>query len=291
MTPLYRRLTRSSHTINQINRVHIALENRLTPIKAQTLMEAERDESNLVFSEWIDKFYDMFSKGGAKKAEPFLRQNIASHVDLFSSEPLVKEKRGTKTLVLCFTGAAQRMMMPLAVFLQHFDATRYDVVMIRYPKREGYRHGIPSFGEDIEDSLLRLMEIVESGCYAKTVAFGVSGGAAPALLCGLCKGVSAVLAVGINHPDDERWREESGISLRERIVKRVQNTISLPPIHLLYGRESAPDKEAAYAVSELVSVRITEVSHTAYPVGHVALFPILMEGKMSHLLETVFLDS
>jgi hypothetical protein len=219
------------------------------------------------------------------EAQAFLRRPHSQHMSLYTYEGDCKHK----TLVVCFTGLAQRMMMPLAPFLQSFDAKSTDILLLRYPKGKGFRYGLEGLSDSFEGTIDALHAMLSSRPYAKTVAIGVSGGGLPAVLCTLKLAWDSVISMSGNHPNDERWQEALGFSLVELIKKYQKRLNKKIPIFLAYGWDASPDVAAAEALAVIVPATLIKINPKGKPVGHVSMLPILMSGKLSVFLQNTIL--
>ena len=144
MSTGYRRAARHCRSVNRVNALHIALENRMTPPElvalhaaqgrwfglrmwlqrawrllpaawrradAGTAPEALRDE-------WLRKLHRFYTQAVKPTPEPFRRRKLSRHLRLYSAGG----PRHDKTLLMCFVGGSNRPFLPLPVFLQHLDA-------------------------------------------------------------------------------------------------------------------------------------------------------------------------
>ena len=103
---------------------------------------------------------------------------MLDHIYFYGDQFAPKEK----TLLICFSGIAQRMMMPIPFFLQQLDARETDVLLIRDPERNGFRTGIQGISNSIEAVIDQITQLLDISQYKKTAAIGASGGGFPALL-------------------------------------------------------------------------------------------------------------
>jgi hypothetical protein len=320
MIELYTRLTRCCSSENQFNKVHIALENRMTPLEAAELCAAlrgsrsarlpsrarrgpvrlalrlfrpfrrrhaatrpETDAAPSTHSKaWISKLWKKMALAGGQPAA-FVRRRLHHGVSRFEGQG----RRDRKTLLICFSGNAHRVMMPWPVFLQHIDVKRADVVYLRTVKNRGYRSGIRGLADDLAESIDALERLVECRTYRKVSVMGTSGGGLPAILAALRLGADAVLAAGPNSPADERWTELSDGRGGAELFRRFAGAqVRLPDIHLVYGAFAKKDKESARAIASCVPVKsVTKVPET----GHAALFPLVERGKFRKLLRRTVL--
>ena len=305
MIKLYLRLILHCKTVNQINRVHIALENWMTPMKwcklysglinldeYQFLKASERTLPESAFDiryaqhDWFFRMNQMYVKvKSSRVAQPFSKRLLNQHISLYSD--LGGDKY--KTLVVCFTGVAQRMMIPLAPFLQNFDAESTDILLIRYPKGKGFRYGLEGLSDSFEGTIDVLQSILCSKSYARTVAIGVSGGGLPAVLCSLKLSWDSVISFSGNHPHDERWRDALGFSLVDLIETYKKGLNKKIPIFLVYGWDALPDKAAAEALAGMLPSTLIKINPNGRPVGHVSMLPILSLGQLNQFLQNTVL--
>jgi hypothetical protein len=227
---------------------------------------------------WLTSTTRMFDCATVDGVQSFRKYVLQENVVLYSE----KKYKTKKTLVVCFTGMARRMMVPLPVFLQLFDARYCDVLIVNYPKGIGYRWGIKGLGEDFVRSIVELGNRLPSEEYFRRVSIGVSGGGLPAVFCSMLLGFNAAISFGGGHPNDQRWRDALGFD-GEHLVRDVQKkSMNNPKISLVYGDQSEPDMLAAQALSKLVPSRVIKVSGC----GHNTFHPLLMSGKIGELLKS-----
>ena len=134
MIVLYRRLVRSCRTVNQLNRIHINLANRMTPPELEGLqselppapsawqnllcksarkLPCKLPESFCIWQQkieyaksardWIDMLHRASVQSGKTVPEPFIRRRIRQ-LAFYSAG----ENRSGKILAICFAGNAQR---------------------------------------------------------------------------------------------------------------------------------------------------------------------------------------
>lgn len=289
MIELYRRLTRDCATINQLNRVHIALENRMTPLEWGALaaaidpMAGANEAIREGQARWLQTMGAMFAKAGKPAPEAYASRRLARHIKWFRAEP-----NTARTLVVCFTGQAQRMMSPLPVFLQHFQATTEDVVVINYPKGLGFRYGLQGVADGFENLLNALGKLLPLAAYERVVSIGVSGGALPAIAAAQRLDFDAAAAFGAGYSDDPRWIEALGHSLDGFLTPPAERTSPLA-VTLVYGADAAVDKDAAARLAQLIPINQAEVFIPGKPIGHNALYPLLMTRQLRPFLEDALL--
>jgi hypothetical protein len=303
MIKFYRRLARGCKTHNMLNKLHIELENRMTPLEldalrselapmrhaAETaLRDHEHHGPSPAQQSWVENLSRLAGRSGKPRPEPFVRQRVRRRVTLFTAGG----SRSGKTLAICFSGRAQRMMLPLAVFLQNLDSTQVDVAFIRDPTRNSYRLGIGGVADTLEASIDKLGDLLGLEEYRSVVSIGTSGGAVPAVMSALRLRLDAAFSVGGNRPDDPRWNAADGTGLKETLLRYAGACTEVPTLFLVFGANSIKDKEAATALAGVVPAQLLEISAPNVPVEHNALFPLAVSGGLAGLLEsTVFKKS
>lgn len=321
MLALYHRLAHRCQTRNQLNKVHIALENRMTPNEllelwrhyhrtkhanplslaaAKLLQKTKRalfagntwasigsgaapGSQEMGAREWTDKLQQKLLLAGNRSAADFARERLAHSAGRYSNG----SPRHDKTLLFCFSGNAHRMMMPMPLFLQHLDPNEVDVVYLRTEKHAGYRTGIRGIGNCLPSSINHLMERCQVQDYARIAIAGTSGGGMPALLAALQMGAAAVIAVGANSPDDPRWEEyRQGGNGADLFRHFIRDPETLPAIHLVHGADHPRDGIANQCIADYITVSsITSVENS----GHAALFPLVERGQFHALLRSTIL--
>jgi hypothetical protein len=300
MIDFYNRLVRRCKTPNQFNKLHIDLENRMTPLELEglrselsparhtweTLFRGRQSTDPSPAQElWVQNLHHLATKSGKPCPEPFVRHRLRRRVTLFTAGG----GRSGKTLAICFSGRAQRMMMPLPVFLQNIDSTQVDVAFMRDPTRNSYRLGIGGVSDSLEASIDKLKDILRIEDYFSTVSIGTSGGGIPAVMSALRLDLDAALSVGGNHPDDPRWNTAEGTGLRETLRRYNDACTGKPAIFLAFGTDCVKDKKSAEALASVVPARLITISVPNGSVEHNALYPVARSGGLAGLLKsTVF---
>ena len=306
MIGLYRRLLRNVRSVNRLNRVHIALENTLTPGLAWQLspqvapspatcllaMQGPTPGSRtgttigetlfLSSEEWRERLTRHMALAGKPLPEGFVRRRLFRDVFVFSKP----EARAPKRLLIVFAGGAMRPMMPLHVFLQHLDAETTDVLFLRDPARDGFRGGLRGLGTTIDAMVDKLPDLIDLARYDGFATLGTSAGGMPALLAGLTLGARSILSVGGNHPSDDRWTFR-GLSLSESLPELRTTSGRCSRIVLIWGAQSPEDQLAAEATAALVGAVLVPVSDKHSPVRHGALFPLVQQQRLIVLLEAL----
>ena len=285
---LYSRLAERTRSQNLRNRVHIELENRITPLEwAELQRHSETLRADDAFlASWLQIHSPMMGLSGKSRTEPFERRRLAPGVVLYAKGQTADARK--RSLVVCFTGRARRMMMPMPVFLQYLDASAADVVIVSCPRDGLYSNGLPGLALDVPSLLEQVALIADAGRYARVVTMGTSAGASPSLLFGLRHGCEAVLAVGIGAADEPSGRSPSR-SL-EALARQFSGlSPRRPRVFLVHGADDSRDAETAEAWASLVHALRLPVSSASGKVGHNALWPIAQAGRLSAILGATLL--
>ena len=317
MISFYHRLMRGCHTINQQNKLRITLENRMTPLELDVLRselppapmtlqhlfgkgvkELRRKfpgmfktwhqgfEVTLSAHKWVEQLDPIYSLSGKPRPEPFVRRKLRSPLTFF-------EARGDKThkiLAICFGGNAQRMMMPMPVFLQHLNADRVDVAFLTDPRRNSFRRGVDGIAPNMEFLINELKTLLRIEEYQGVVAIGTSSGGTPAILTAVKLGLDAGLSVGGNGPDDPGWLMDDGKETGDLLSQYSKQSSVEPKLFLAFGSDIPKDRLAAEALSSIVPSTLIPISNPSGPVGHNALYSLLIQGKLVEFLETTVFD-
>lgn len=312
MIDLVRRLLARARTVNEINQVHIALGNRITPCELHALREAMGPQSAVWNAPlvttlsrrrgtlaqalrrlrpatalpaethaWADELAGMAAKSGRAAPEPFRRRRVRPHVVGYSDGG----PPGAKTLVLCFTGKSRRLFMPMPVFLQHLPAGRFDLHVLCDPSRNGYRRGLAGVAGGFSGLVDEIGRTLDRGAYRSVVAFGSSGGGIPALVTALRLGLDRGISVGGRSPVDRRWEAACTGGARALIADAARRAAAPVPLLLVHGADSAPDAAAVGDVTDLVPATTVAVcGEPGEEVGHNALLPLLRQSRLAAFL-------
>lgn len=315
MIALYQRLSPRCHTTNQLNRLLIALENRMTPTELLELHQAlssqhnantppatnqaqanpptgqqtsiNEMERNALGYQWVHSLSQKLMYVPSNFAARFTRRKLCNGIYIFSGSG----QNESKTVLVCFSGNEQRMMMPMPLFLQHIDPALTDIVYLRTVKGQGYRNGILGLAPNLETSFQELSAILSRMHYRSIAIMGVSAGGLPAILAGLQLGANAVLSVAAGNPNDEKWRDLSDGQGSTKLFHRFSkhSPQSHPEIFLVHGEQYPEDALANASIAACIKTKDTISVVNA---GHNALYPLVQQRLFAELLRlTVFIPS
>ena len=276
----YARLIEKCKTQNDANRIHIALENRLTPLELASICSSshipERLDVRGNVSAWQRRMQSWIKKCGSPALQAYERTRISPNIVLYSRG----HGQRAKALVVAFTGVAHRLLLPTAVVLQSMSIDSHDVLLLKDPTRRAYKVGIP----DVPGGFSQLSRLIENlaseGRYSSVVTFGVSGGGLPALAlasqAGFDKGVS-VAGGGRTSPGSSIFLDVI------QLADRDNRTLNLLAI---YGADRRQDREAALSLTDIPGLQALGIKCGDSAIGHNPLYPLLLTGSLAAFLQT-----
>ncbi len=129
------------------------------------------------------------------------RQSLANSVRHYTSpEVSVSEK----TLIVGFARNLFRFMMPMWIFLSLFGSGKFDLLFLWDPYRKHYCEGVAGLGENFHDLAMSVQAIISHLGYRRTIGFGTSAGALPAVCAGIVNRWDSIVGVGADNPQLEK---------------------------------------------------------------------------------------
>lgn len=289
----YDGLIAQSRTVNDLNRIHVAFGNTMTPIEVLQLEETLfvdgvhqapplRDDRTFTNEElrrscraWIEEQRADLKRVGKAEAEPFLRRDIRQRVTLYHDGGSPQGR----TLLMAFPGANHRLMMPIPTLLQNLPAKTVDVLMIRDGTRSGYTSGLDGLAPSIEHLGNAIPTILDIRGYDRLVGLGVSAGGLPIIMVALQLDFDAVLACGPSSPSRPNW-QRPGIPSPVETLRKAAVDGRNRRITIAYGAQSEVDRDAAIEIAGHISVEPVEVSVSDFEVKHNVLHPLSIAGTL-----------
>jgi hypothetical protein len=176
-------------------RLQISLENECAPAELLPAFEC-RDRLPAPARKWIERLHSMMRRGG-QTFQPFAREVLAENALFFHDGSI---PRHDKSLLVCFCGNFQRLMIQLPVFLQHVPARDFDVLVFRDPRKLFFLRGVPGYVPDLAALPERLGRDLCLERYASVRCLGTSAGGAAGLAAGAVLGAERALSFGGAHP-------------------------------------------------------------------------------------------
>jgi hypothetical protein len=280
MRELFERQVVKCRTVNQFNRLRIALENRITPLEfhhiAASIFERHASPASIQFVKVLGHQLRL----SGKPVEPFTRTRIRNNTYLFSDNGSPAQK----SLVICFPGLAGRLMMPVATFLQHLPARRADVILFNRHGDSLYANGIRGLANSFDDLLCEIDCIARAHPYRRIVTFGTSSGGLPALLSALYLDFDQAVMFCGSSLNTDRWRHFRD---DERLKSAIARWSGRPRLLSVFGAECCDDRNSARELEEELPVELWPVPDES---SHIVIQRFLYSGNLSGLLSMVLLE-
>lgn len=279
MIELFRRQVIKCRTLNQFNRLRIALENKITPLEFMELSTtATQDRFGAASKDWVDQLGEQLRRSKKSEPERFFRRRLKPNLYLYADGSSTLEK----TLIIAFTGGARRLMMPLPTFLQHVDATSVDVLLLYRHGRSFYSNGISGLANSIAGLIDVLETFLKTSQYKSVVSFGASVGGVPALLTALYLGLDRGISVGGFSLEHMRWVHIKDEEAFKRAVDRWDGT---PQLLNVFGAEHEMDKKSAQEMQKMLPISLVPLVGES---NHHVLDQYLQSGKLKDFLSSLF---
>lgn len=288
-----------ARTLNEVNEIHIAFANSITPSEAVYLhgnlfvagkhkAPALRADSRFTPAQlrdgarlWIDQLRATLADVGKSRTELFRRHELHDAVVLFSAD----RRKARRNLVLSFTGANQRLMMPIATFLQNFDCRTTDILYVRDSSRQGYRNGIPKLADDMAEIGPALLQLIDIAPYQRRVSIGVSAGGLPGLVAALRLGLDATLVCGGSSPLRGQFDRPDQPAFAEKLRGWRE---AAPEVRVVaaFGAQEPEDERAVEDLERCVAgTEPCRVALEGVEVKHNLLYKLSSAGKLAEFFD------
>ena len=206
---LFQRAFRGCRTVAHMNRLLEHFEGRLTPVELTLLADWLKrgwllpretpPKFGAALSEWLERIQGWMRGSDKAELEPFQACRIRPAARYFTGPGM----RAEKTLLICFAvHSSWRLWMPQAVFLQHVDAGKYDVLVLGDLWDTAFRSGVPQMGSTVVEFARSVASLELVSEYGRVRAMGCSAGAYPALLTGRLAGAEATFCISGRFPSE-----------------------------------------------------------------------------------------
>ena len=270
-------------TVNQFNRLHITLENTLAPAEVCALIDRVRAgglEVPAPAAHWLARS-DELLRGGGRQVQPYLRHRIAEGATMYAATGTAVE-RAARTLLVAFSGDANRMMMPTALFLQHLAAARHEVLLLVDRTRRFYLGGVAGLGDDLPSTIRRIEAIAAPSRFARAVAFGTSAGGLAAVWAGVELRLARAVSVGGVAPEAVAERVQTqDLDTRGFDEALRRHAHALPEVVLVAGETNLRDTEKALQMAARLPARYVVVPGSTH---HNVLWDVWQRGELDGFL-------
>jgi len=255
---------------NSFNRLHIELENVCAPPELARLGEMEKAGALPPEGRaWVHKLRKLSPQLFASP-RPFVRQGIGRNFFLYRAP---QSDPATRGLLIAITGNAQRLLLPVSMFLQAVDPAKWDVLVVIKKKGTTYLEGIDDVAPDFPGVVEYIRSTFHPAAYRRTVTFGVSNGGFPAAWAALLMNAERGICVCGVLPNPV----PAGAMPRPE-------TESRPDLCFVYGEDSTRDKDPAIALRQFHGGRLFAVPNVAV---HNVLEILLERGALGAFMDNV----
>ncbi|MGH8713827.1 MAG: hypothetical protein ACREYB_07460 [Casimicrobiaceae bacterium] len=279
---LYCRRVQRCRTENQTNRLHLIIENYMTPMDVHRFGAAlanERDDAP--GRAWIGRLASRLPAKTVRAVE-FDRIGPRKGFTLYAADTGSHAK---KTLIVGFAGHFHRLMVPMPVLLDCLNPAFYDVVILRDFARLFFARGIDGLGGDFVETMSSLRERFDFGSYRNVIALGTSSGGLPALLAAIMLRLDRGVSLGaIDFPVLAARLRNHGIRATAHAELLAARPQPFPELILAYGAHYGIDVASTKALHDRVPSRLHAVekcdTHNLFA-WHMA------RGKLPAFLQTL----
>ena len=247
-------------TLNEFNRVHIQIEIHCSPAEVCAIIDAVR-ERGIPLLPNLQRWHAIMDeqlRGTGGGVEPYVRTPVAPGATMYAA-PATPAERARRTLVIAFTGIADRLMMPVSSFLQHCRAADYEFLVLFDRSRSNYLAGVAGVGETLSVSIDALRARIASAGYRRAITFGTSGGGLAAVWTAVELELERAVSVGGATPatlasmDRATPLDASGFEEAiRRHAGRLPETVYMAGEHAQRDREKARETQALLPTTTLV---------------------------------------
>ena len=247
----YAELASHCRTQNEFNRLHIELENVLTPLElADIAGQADIGAHPRPTHAWIEKIRK-WTPQLFDTPQRYRRQKVSEHVILYQDPERPMRDKG---LLLAFSGNARRLMVPVSVFLQFVDSCSWDVVVLRKDQRNSYLSGLGA-SADFPGLVEYVQAAVGTKAYQRVITLGTSAGgffaAWAAVLMDAYRGISAGGGLPSTLP--------SLVQADKSLIRTRPATPREADLCFIYGRDHDRDHRSALLLLDLFGGRLLPI--------------------------------
>ena len=258
---LYRRRISRCRTENQRNRVHIALDNYMTPLEVRYFASALAGEPpDAPSRRWIATLAKSMPVDKVRSVE-FERSEVLRGVTFYTADAGSTDR---KTMIIGFSGLQHRLMAPTSWLLDCLNPMLYDVVVLRDFSKLTFARGIPGLGAEFLEAMTNLRSRVDMHAYRNVISLGTSGGAIPALLAALLLKLNRGISIC---PEDFRMfagrLRTMGLDDEPYAALLTSRPRPFPELILVHGAERKEDAIAASFLHNLVPSHLSKVKNCA----------------------------
>jgi len=292
----FQRIIKYCHTPKQLKKAYRILDHRLTPVemrhledwhnKGHLILDSLIPEFESITTTWLEKVKRMMLGSGKEVPEPFESRRIVPTVTHFYKHGTRKQK----TLLICFAGrGARNFGMPNAVFMQHIDSQRYDILFVSESLRKSYRLGVPLLGRNVEEVVEWLSNLDLIGEYGAIRVFGYSAGAYPAIMTAYRLNAEMVVSVAGRFPVDKRRHPMKNIGRIIDIWRAVRKG-HCSRVMLCCAEDITRDRKFAMMTSWLSAGNQVDLKFFDRKIHHVISYLARQAQLKTYLQQSIFAE-
>jgi hypothetical protein len=269
-------------TVNQFNRLRIGIENFFSPAEICALIDGVRERNAAVpdyCARWLEGS-DESMRGGGRPVQPYARHTISHEATIYAA-PGTPAERATRTMVIAYTSDANRLFMPISVFLQHVPAATHEVLLLLDLTRRFYLGGITGLGDDLPSTIRRIDALAAPSRFRRAVAFGCSAGGLAAIWTAVELGFPRAVSVGGIVPESAAERINTQHFDLSGFDDAVRRRIKLPEIMLVRGENNNRDTAKALQMADRVPAKHVTVRGAS---DHNVLYDVWKGGRLDSFL-------
>ena len=262
------------------------------PIARQLTFDLEDALTPLEIQQALPVLSALTGHGGdAIKVSPSVNLLRREPAELYRYEPVVpgvnfyrgRPSQAGRGLIVVLSGRHSRPMLPISLFLQHFPAQLFDILLLYDATNAHYTDGVAGYADSLFALTRKVHADFGSAGYARVYHYGVSSGGFPALRMGLMAPTHRSIAIG---------------GLFQWPINRLQSGENLPSfdpicacnaarIHNLACVHSTLDRDVHHArrVGRTVKARNITIPSTN---EHNVLFPLYATGRLRDFNQKLF---
>jgi hypothetical protein len=177
----------------QILRKVIDIENEYSPLEMFRILDSHEFIPVIAKPLFMKNIELMHLANNEVRA--FNRVNISKNINLYQGKGATQ-----KSLIISFCGHANRMMLPIASYLQLISDDKFDVLILRDPSLRSFLSGIPEYESSLSVALSRLENELIFRNYRTIRCIGTSGGGGASLYSGIFLNSKYAFSIGGKHP-------------------------------------------------------------------------------------------
>ena len=269
-------------TVNQFNRLRIGIENVFAPAEICALIDGVRERKAEVpeyCARWLANS-DESMRGGGRPVQPYVRHSIAPEATIYAA-PGTPAERASRTLVVAYTSDADRLFMPISVFLQHVHAATHEVLLLVDLSRCFYLGGVRGLGQDLPSTIRRIDALAAPSRFRRAVAFGCSAGGLAAIWTAIELNFPRAVSVGGIVPESVAGRVQTQQLDTSGLDDAIRRRFKLPEILLVRGELNKYDTKKALQMADRLPAKHVTVQGAA---DHNVLYEVWKGGRLGPFL-------